>query len=449
MAATSLIMTTPQVSLIRRRAFLKTAAVAGAGVTFPMVVPRRVFGANERLNVAAIGSGGKGQVDIDGCESQNIVALCDVDPGRAAHMFKRHAKAPKYADFRKMLEKEAKHIDAVIVSTPDHTHAPAAAMAIRLGKHVYCQKPLTHSVFEARVLTDLARKHKVATQMGNQGHSNPDSRRYVELIQAGVLGDVKEVHIWTDRPIWPQGIGRPAGSPPVPKGLDWDLWLGPAQERPYHPAYHPFKWRGFWDFGTGAVGDMGCHNSDLAYWSLDLRNPTTLSAESSDNNPETAPKWSVITYHFPKQGKRKPVKVVWYDGGKKPDPALAGQKSLPGNGSILIGSKDSLYIPMYWGKGTFLSGATAADHKDVPEKFEKPKDFNRHHYLEWIDACKGGQPAWSNFDYAGPMTEAMLLGLVALRTGEKIEWDAKKMRVTNLPEANELVRHEYRKGWVL
>ena len=364
-------------------------------------------------------------------------------------MFKRHAKAPKYADFRKMLEKEAKHIDAVIVSTPDHTHAPAAAMAIRLGKHVYCQKPLTHSVFEARVLTDLARKHKVATQMGNQGHSNPDSRRYVELIQAGVLGDVKEVHIWTDRPIWPQGIGRPAGSPPVPKVLDWDLWLGPAQERPYHPAYHPFKWRGFWDFGTGAVGDMGCHNSDLAYWALDLRNPKTLEAKSSDNNPETAPKWSIITYYFPQQGKRKPVKVVWYDGGKKPDPALARQKSLPGNGSILIGSKDSLYIPMYWGKGTFLSGATAADHKDVPEKFEKPKDFNRHHYLEWIDACKGGQPAWSNFDYAGPMTEAMLLGLVALRTGEKIEWDAKKMRVINLPEANKLVRREYRKGWVL
>ena len=199
---------------------------------------------------------------------------------------------------------------------PGSHPCPAAAMAIRLGKHVYCQKPLTHSVFEARVLTDLARKHKVATQMGNQGHSNPDSRRYVELIQAGVLGDVKEVHIWTDRPIWPQGIGRPAGSPPVPKGLDWDLWLGPAQERPYHPAYHPFKWRGFWDFGTGAVGDMGCHNSDLAYWALDLRNPKTLEAKSSDNNPETAPKWSIITYYFPQQGKRKPVKVVWYDGGK-------------------------------------------------------------------------------------------------------------------------------------
>ena len=227
------------------------------------------------------------------------------------------------------------------------------------------------------------------------------------------------------------------------RGLDWDLWLGPAQERPYHPAYHPFKWRGFWDFGTGAVGDMGCHNSDLAYWALDLRNPKTLEAKSSDNNPETAPKWSIITYHFPQQGKRKPVKVVWYDGGKKPDPALARQKSLPGNGSILIGSKDSLYIPMYWGKGTFLSGATEADHKDVPETIEKPNEFNRHHYLEWIDAW-GGQPAWSNFDYAGPMTE-LLLGLVALRTGEKIEWTP-KMRVINLPEANKL-RREYRKGW--
>ena len=340
-----------------------------------MVVPRRVFGANERLNIAAIGSGGKGQVDIDGCESQNIVALCDVDPGKAAHMFNRHAKAAKYADFRQMLEKEGKNIDAVTVSTPDHTHATAAAMAMRLGKHVYCQKPLTHSVLEARVLTDLARKHKVATQMGNQGHSNPDSRRYVELIQAGVLGDVKEVHIWTDRPIWPQGIGRPSGSPPVPKNVNWDLWLGPAPERPYHPAYHPFKWRGFWDFGTGAVGDMGCHNSDLAYWALNLRDPKTLEAVSSGINDETAPKWSIITYHFPQQGKRKPVKVVWYDGGKKPDSALARQKSLPGNGSILIGSKDSLYIPMYWGKGTFLSGATEADFKNVPETIEKPADF--------------------------------------------------------------------------
>ncbi|MBL4640968.1 MAG: hypothetical protein JKX86_04040 [Verrucomicrobiales bacterium] len=271
----------------------------------------------------------------------------------------------------------------------------------------------------------------------------------MELIQAGVLGDVKEVHIWTDRPIWPQGIGRPSGSPPVPKNVNWDLWLGPAPERPYHPAYHPFKWRGFWDFGTGAVGDMGCHNSDLAYWALNLRDPETLEAVSSGINDETAPKWSIITYHFPKLGKRKAVKVTWYDGGKKPDPALARQKELPGNGSILIGSKDSLYIPIYWGKGTFLSGATVADHKDVPETIEKPADFNRHHYLEWIGACKGGKPAWSSFDYAGPMTEAMLLGLVALRSGKKIEWDAKKMRVKNVPEANRFIHSEYRKGWVL
>ena len=442
-------MTTTQISSIHRRAFLKSTVVAGSAIAFPMVLPRRVFGANERLNIAAIGSGGKGQVDIDGCESQNIVALCDVDPSKAAHMFKRHAKAPKYADFREMLDKEAKHIDAVTVSTPDHTHATATAMAIRLGKHVYCQKPLTHSVYEARVLTDLARNHKVATQMGNQGHSNPDSRRYVELIRAGVLGDVKEVHIWTDRPVWPQGIGRPAGAHSAPKDVSWDLWLGPAPERPYHPAYHPFKWRGFWDFGTGAVGDMGCHNSDLAYWALNLRNPTTLEAVSSGINSETAPKWSIITYYFPQDGKRKPVKVVWYDGGKKPDPALAKQTSLPGNGSILIGSKDSLYIPMYWGKGSFLSGATENDHKDVPEIFEKPKDFNRHHYLEWIEACKGGKPAWSNFDYSGPMTEAMLLGLVALRSGRKIKWDAKKMHVTNFPDANELINPEYRKGWLL
>mgnify|MGYP002822133190 CR=1 FL=1 len=346
-------------------------------------------------------------------------------------------------------QKEADKIDAVSVSTPDHAHAVQAMAAMQLGKHVYVQKPLTHDIYEARKLTEAAKKYKVVTQMGIQGHTKEGMRLLKEWIDAGAIGTVREIIYWTDRPIWPQGIGRPSGTPAVPKNVNWELWLGPAPKRPYHPAYHPFKWRGFWDFGTGAVGDMGCHNSDLAYWALNLRDPKTLEAVSSGINDETAPKWSIITYHFPQQGKRKPVKVIWYDGGKKPDPALAEQKSLPGNGSILIGSKDSLYIPMYWGKGTFLSGATEADFKNVPETIEKPTDFNRHHYLEWIDACKGGKPAWSNFDYAGPMTEAMLLGLVALRSGKKIEWDPKKMRVKNAPEANRYIHSEYRKGWVL
>ena len=434
---------------ITRRQFASRSALAASALALPTFVPSRVFGANERLNVAAIGAGGKGAVDIDGCSRENIVAMTDVDYTRAAASFKRFDKATRHIDFRQMLEKEGKHIDAVTVSTPDHTHAVAAAMAIRMGKHVYCQKPLTHTVSEARILTKLARKHKVATQMGNQGHSNPDSRRLVEIIQSGALGEVKEAHVWTDRPIWPQGIDRPKDTPPAPDTLDWDLWLGTAPKRPYHPAYVPFKWRGWWDFGTGALGDMGCHNQDLAYWALELRDPLTVEAKHSGVNDETPPKWSAVSYQFPKNKNRGPVKLTWYDGGKKPDPALAKEKTLPGNGSIIIGTKDTLYVPMYWGPGRFLSGAKLEDFKNVPEHLPKPKDFGRHHYQEWIDACKGGKPAYSNFDYAGPMTESVLLANVALRAAGKIEWDAKKMRVTNLPAINQYVQHSYRKGWSL
>ena len=434
---------------ITRRQFIQRSTLAASTLAIPTFVPNRVFGANERLNVAGIGAGGKGAVDIDGCSRENIVAMADVDYVRAQTSFKRFDKATRYNDFRQMLEKEGKNIDAVTVSTPDHTHAVAAAMAIKMGKHVYCQKPLTHTVSEARILTKLARQHKVATQMGNQGHSNPDSRRLVELIQSGVLGEVKEAHVWTNRPVWPQGIDRPKEKPPTPDTLDWDLWLGTAPERPYHPAYLPFKWRGWWDFGTGALGDMGCHNQDLAYWALELRDPTSVEAKSSEVNNETAPKWSEVTYQFPKNKNRGPVKLTWYDGGKKPDPALAKEKTLPANGSIIIGSKDTLYVPMYWGPGQFLSGAKTEDFKKVAEFLPKPKDFGSHHYQEWIDACKGGKPAYSNFDYAGPMTESVLLANVALRSEGKIEWDAKKMRITNLPEANKYVTHKYRGDWKL
>src|SRR5687767_2118149 len=244
---------------MNRREFLGASAAAGAALAFPMIVPSRAWGANERLNVAAIGCGGKGEVDINGVSDQNVVALCDVDEAHAATMFNRYADARHYADFREMLDKEAKNIDAVTVSTPDHTHAPAAVRAMRMGKHVYCQKPLTHTAAEARLMRDVAREHKVATQMGNQGHSDVGLRRNVELIRAGVIGEVREAHVWTDRPIWPQGVERPKDTPSVPAHLDWDLWLGPAPQRPYHPAYVPFKWRGWWDFGTGALGDMACH----------------------------------------------------------------------------------------------------------------------------------------------------------------------------------------------
>ena len=293
-------------SALTRRQFIHRTALAAGAVAFPFVSARNVLGANSRLNIAAIGAGGKGGVDIGYCKGENIVALCDVDQRNAAGTFKAFPDAKQFKDFRVMLDKEGKHIDAVTVSTPDHVHFHAAARAMKLGKHVYVQKPLTHSIWEARTLAKLAHEKKVVTQMGNQGHSQTESRRLVELVQAGVLGDVKEVHVWTDRPIWPQGIERPARIP-VPETLDWDLWLGPAPWREFHDGCVPFKWRAFWDFGTGALGDMGCHNMDLAFFALELRDPVAVEATSSGVNSETAPKWSIITTEFPKLGKRAPV----------------------------------------------------------------------------------------------------------------------------------------------
>jgi predicted dehydrogenase len=401
------------------------------------------------LNIAGIGIGGKGASDIENVGHENIYALCDVDEVNGAGTFRKYPQAKPFKDFRVMLEKEGKNIDAVTVSTPDHMHAPAAILAMKMGKHVYCQKPLTHTVAEARLMAETAREHRVATQMGNQGHCNPDTRRLVELVQAGVLGKVSAIHVWTDRPgnWWPQGIERPKDTPPAPATLDWDLWLGVAPWRPYHPAYVPFKWRGFWDFGTGALGDMACHCMDLAFFSLKLGAPTSVEAQSAAVNAETAPLWSIIHYEFPGQEGQPPVKMTWYDGGKKPPAEAVKTGKLESNGIILIGDKDTLYVPNYWGAGFFLSGAKVEDFKSVPETLPKPGGFERNHHQEWLEACKGGPKALSNFDYAGPMTEAVLLGNVALRTRRKIEWDSKNLRVINLPEANQYLRTEYRTGW--
>ena len=436
--------------LLSRRQFVKRSATAAtAAMAFPFVARRNVLGANDRLNIAGIGVGGKGASDVANVDDQNIYALCDVDEVNGAGTFKRYPQARQFKDFRLMLEKEGGNIDAVTVSTPDHMHAPAALMAMKMGKHVYCQKPLTHTVSEARQMAEVARQHKVATQMGNQGHCSPDTRRLVELIQAGVLGKVGEIHVWTDRPgnWWPQGIERPKQTPPVPPTLDWDLWLGVAPWRPYHPAYVPFKWRGFWDFGTGALGDMACHCMDLAFFSLRLGAPASVEARSSGVNDETAPNWSIITYEFPAEGTRPAAKLTWYDGGKKPAAALVNGRELSSNGIILIGDKDTLHVPNYWGTGSFLSGAKTEDFKSIPETLPKPPGFERNHHAEWVNACKGGPKALSNFDYAGSLTEAVLLGNVALRAGKKILWDAKKLKITNAPEANQYLRTEYRKGW--
>ncbi len=438
-----------------RRRFLQTTAGSALGVLAAPWVGAGILGANERLNIAGIGVGGKGASDVDHCSSQNIVALCDVDATRAKVNFDRFEKAKRFTDFRRLFDEMASQIDAVTVSTPDHTHTIISMTAMRLGKHVYCQKPLTHSIHEARLMRETATQTGIATQMGNQGHSHSYTRRLIELIQGGALGFVREVHVWTDRPIWPQGIERPKDRPKVPSDLDWDLWLGPARERPYHPAYVPFNWRGFWDFGTGALGDMACHNMDLAFTALDLRDPVTVEAKTSPVNDETAPKWSIITYHFPKRGDGQAVKLTWYDGGKKPPAGLVKGAELATNGSILVGDKDTLYVPHYWGGGRFVSGAKVSDFDSIRQSIprrggaEDDRILDREHHLEWIEACKGGAAARSNFDYSGPLTESVLLGNLAVRTGEKIEWDAENLVAKNSERASRLVRGAYREGWSL
>jgi predicted dehydrogenase len=349
-----------------------------------------------------------------------------------------------------MLELE-KTLDAVIVTTPDHTHAPAAVMAMKLGRHVYCEKPLARTIHEVRVMRDTAAKHDVVTQMGNQGHSFDSTRRVVEIVQGGGIGAVREVHVWTDRPIWPQGIARPKDTPPVPAGVDWDLWLGPAPQRPYHPAYIPFNWRGWWDFGTGALGDMGCHNMDTAYWALKLGLPSEIEAQSEGGNAETFPKWSVIKYEFPARGSLPPVRFTWYDGGKMParelfEGAQFRNNELPKNGTIIVGGKGRI-VTRDWNANNFmiLPQEKFEDFKGPSETIARTES----HYKEWNRACKGGPPTLSDFEYAAALTETALLGNIAVRCGKRIEWDADAMKAKGCPEADALIRPTYRPGWSL
>jgi predicted dehydrogenase len=445
---------------MNRRDFLRNATLAGASFwAAHRTIWAEMKSPNEKLNIAGIGVGGRGEGDVDGVSSENIVALCDVDESRAAGTFKKFPRAKRYQDFRVMLEKE-KEVDAVVVGTPDHIHAPAAVMAMKLGKHVYCEKPLTHSVYEARVMRETAAKYKVATQMGNQFTADETLRRGVEVLQSGALGPVREVHVWTDRPIWPQGAdallqnvgvhnalhGGGAGLQP-PRTLNWDLWLGPAPWRPYDPCYLPFSWRGWWDFGTGSLGDMACHTINLPFWGLKLTAPTSVEAEVSELNPETAPNWSIIRYEFPARGDMPPLKLTWYDKFKKPAAELFDGEEVSESGSLAIGEKGKLYSP----------GDTGDEWHLLPKsKFEgfegPPQTIPRSpgHHQEWLVACKGGPKAMSNFDYAGPLAEAVLLGNVAMRVaGKRLEWDAANLKVTNLPDADQFVRREYREGWTL
>ncbi len=442
----------------RRRFLANTSLLATGAALLPNIwlsksgaAPRKVS-ANGKLNIAVIGAGGRGGGDTDEVKSENIVALCDVDWAQAEGQFKKFPDARKFKDFRKMLEEMKDGIDAVVVATPDHTHAVASVMAMKMGKHCYCEKPLTRSIHEARVMREVAQQMGVATQMGNQGTANPGLRKGVEIIRSGAIGPVREVHVWTNRPVWPQGVvGRPTDQPAVPSTLDWDLWLGPAPLRPYHPAYVPFKWRGWFDFGTGAIGDMACHTANLAFMALKLGYPTSAEAMvSTDTNLETYAGKSIIRYEFPARGDMPAVTYYWYDGGNRPPRYVGNGVKLPeklsDSGLLLVGDKGVLFSPNDYGAEFTLM--PEQDFKDYVAPAQTIPRSPGHH-IEWIQACKGGPVAMSNFDYSGPFTEAILVGTLAVRAREKVLWDGAAMRVTNNEALNRLVKPEYRPGWSL
>jgi len=443
-----------------RRTFLRTTAGAAAFT----IVPRHVLGGpgytapSDRLNIACVGVGGKGRSDIDAVSTEVIAALCDVDEELMAATIREDAErnpqlltARRYRDFRLMLEKE-QSIDAVTVSTPDHTHAVIAMMAIKMGKHVFVQKPLTHTVAEARALATAAREANVVTQMGNQGHAGEGARLINEWIADGALGDVTEVHVWTNRPIWPQGIDRPESIPSVPSTLDWDLWVGPAPWRPYHPAYHPFAWRGWVDFGTGAIGDMGAHLLDQPYWALNLGAPTTVEASSTEVMKETYPLASVVRYRFPARGTKLPVTLQWFDGGLKPprpDDLEPGRRlGDEGGGAIYYGTKGTLLHGTYGANPRLIPETRMMEYKRPPKTI--PRSAGIHQ--EWVEAIKSGKKSTTDFSYSGPLTEMMLLGNIAIRTSKEnvvLEWDPAAMKVKNLPAADEFLQTSYRVGWSL
>lgn len=462
--------------ITRRQALAASAASLGYLYTAP--TSARPAGANDRLRVAGIGVGGKGSSDIDqaaGDAGMEVVGLCDVDAGYLGEKANKWPKAKTYSDYRKLFDDAEllKNLDAVVVSTPDHTHALAALLAIRNKKHVYCQKPLTHDVYEAHLLRTEAKKHGVCTQMGNQGTAEHGLRRAVELVRAGELGDVGEVHVWTNRPVWPQAPGvtkRPSPAASVPKGLDWEAFIGPAPMRPYAgPAdkprrgpYHDFVWRGWWDFGTGAIGDMACHTANMAFMGLNLGHPTKVSAEATDVNDETCPSSAHVTLQFPARGKMKPVTLHWYegkkDGQKLVPPANLVQKAttmsggrLVDSGSILVGSRGLAYSPDDYGAKVFFSTGKVTDGRTLPETLARNGGGDGGQKKEWAAAIRANKPelALSNFDYAGLLTAAFLLGNVAVRTGKPFTWDGETCQATDLPEAAKFVRREYRKGWDL
>lgn len=437
---------------ITRRDFARGAAAAFAFT----ILPARARGANERVDVACVGIGGKGYGEVMDVSKAggNIVGLCDVDlnriPGGDKDPRELFPEAKFYRDFRKMFDEYGDHIDAVTVSTPDHTHFHASLRAIREGKHVYTQKPLTHSIWEARTLREEAAKAGVATQMGNQAHAGEPIRRAVEHLRAGLVGKVREVHTWTNRPIWPQGMTELPPKQPVPEGLAYQLWLGPVAPHPYNKAYLPFNWRGWWAFGTGALGDMGCHIMDMPYWALDLQHPTRVEADAEGNTEVSGPKASTITHTFP-AGKYNVSDMIytWSDGGRMPSAEVFEGFDLPIDqiagryDLVVIGEKGKMLFNR--GRPEWLTSPSS-----LVEDFEAPEPTLPrvpNEDAEWLAACAGGPPSQGAFDYSARLTEFVLLGNLAVRLGRPIEWDGPNLRATNCPEADELIRREYRKGW--
>jgi predicted dehydrogenase len=422
-----------------RRQFLTQTSLAGLSI---WAGARSLFGReispNERLNIGIIGTAHRAESNIKGVKSENIVAVCDIDDTYLAKISNDYPQAQMYNDFRKLVEQA--DLDAVVISTADHTHAPATVAALQRGLHVYCEKPLTHSLYEARAVANHAKRAGKATQMGTQIHAGANYRRVVELVRSGAIGPVRACHVWVGKG-WGGGE-RPAETPEIPRHLHWDLWLGPAPERPYHPTYLPANWRRWWDFGGGTIADMGCHFMDVAFWALELRHPTTIEAEGPPVHPETCPLNLIVHYDFPARGTQPAMRLSWYDGDRRPESLLAEARLTDKkNGVLFVGEKGMLYCDY--------------DHRKlVPEEkfagFQAPAPTipdSIGHYAEWIKACKTGSPTTCNFDYAGALTETVHLGNIAYRTGKKIEWDAANLQVTNAPEAMRFVRRKYRKGW--
>ena len=423
-----------------RRELLQRSALAGIGTWLAAGEARaQEAPGKDKLNLGIIGVAGRGADNLAAVGDQNIVALCDIDDNNLAGAAKQFPQAKTYNDFRLLLEQ--KGLDAVVVSTPDHTHAPATAMALQAGLHAYCEKPLAHTVYEARRVAQLARKHKRVTQMGTQIHAGSNYRRVVELIQSGAIGKVQEVHVWADR-VWASG-DRPTDTPPVPPNLHWDLWLGPAPERPYNPAYLPATWRGWWDFGSGTLGDMACHHVDLPTWALNLRYPRRVSAEGPSVHPESTPAWLIVHYEYPERGDLPAVNLTWYNGGKRPPYFAQGILPAWGDGTLFVGEKGMLLAD--YDRRVLLPEKDFAGF--VPPKPTIPDSIG--HHKEWIEACKTGGPTTCNFDYSGALTEAVLLGNVAYRTGQTFQWDPRHLKAVHCAEAGPFIRHPYREGWTL